>query len=197
MVVDYGAGNLRSIAGAVRRLGFDVEVSSRPEDVHKAAAVILPGVGAARKAMEALRALGLAEALRSVIGEGKPFLGICLGLQILFEFTEEGGEECLGILPGRVRRFPQGLKVPHMGWNRVRIRRRHFLFEGIPDGAYFYFAHSFFPAPSDPSMVAGETEYGIPFPSVIVWENVMGVQFHPEKSGEMGIRMLWNFLRSR
>jgi len=194
VIIDYGAGNLRSIAGAVRRLGYEVRVSPLPEEVERAAAVILPGVGAAGKALEALESLGTAEVLRQIIADGRPFLGICLGLQILFDFTEEGEKRGLGILPGRVRRFPAGLKVPHMGWNRVRQRGGYPLFEGIPDGSFFYFAHSYYPEPEDPGLVAGETEYGFPFPSVVVRDNVVGVQFHPEKSGDRGLRMLHNFL---
>jgi glutamine amidotransferase len=194
-IVDYGAGNLRSVARAVERVGWQAHVSSDPDAVRSARVVILPGVGAAADTMRNLRERCLLEPVREHIESGRPFLGICMGLQALLSVSEEGGEhECLGLIAGRVRRLPPGLKVPHMGWNQVRQRRPHPLFEGIPDDAYFYFVHSYYPDPEDPSVVIGETDYGVTFASVVARENLVATQFHPEKSGEAGLRLYRNFL---
>ena len=158
--------------------------------------MIVPGVGAAADTMSNLRASGFVEPIRDYIASGRPFLGVCMGQQALFEVSEEGGEhECLGILPGRVVRFSNGLKVPHMGWNQVRIVKQHPIFEGVDDGSYFYFVHSYYPQPADPDVVIGETEYGVTFASVIARDNIVATQFHPEKSGEAGLRMYANFLK--
>jgi glutamine amidotransferase len=195
VIVDYGAGNLRSVERAVARAGFEPLVSSRPEDAAAAGVLIVPGVGAAADTMRNLRERGLAEPIRQYIAAGRPFLGVCMGLQALLTVSEEGGEhECLGVIPGRVRRLPQGLKVPHMGWNRVRQRRPHPVFDGIPDGAYFYFVHSYYPDPEDGSVVVGETDYGVTFASVVATDSLVATQFHPEKSGEVGLRFYENFL---
>ncbi|HEY77790.1 MAG TPA: imidazole glycerol phosphate synthase subunit HisH [Dehalococcoidia bacterium] len=195
-VIDYGAGNLRSVANAVGKLGYSPEVTSRPDDITSARAVILPGVGAAADTMANLKMLGLVEPIREFIAEGCPFLGVCIGLQILFNATEEGGGyECLGIIPGSVRRLPPGLKTPHMGWNQVRQRVAHPVFDNIPDEANFYFVHSYYAEPEDQSLVAGETEYGISICSVIARGNLVATQFHPEKSGELGLRFYDNFLK--
>jgi glutamine amidotransferase len=196
IVVDYGAGNLRSVSIALARLGFDPLVTSEPEAVNSADVVVLPGVGAAADTMSNLAQRHLVEPIREYIASGRPFLGICMGLQVLFSVSEEGGEHpCLDILPGRVRRLPEGLKVPHMGWNRVRQRCRHPVFDGIPAGAFFYFVHSYYPHPEDPSVVVGETEYGVTFPAVVAKDNIVATQFHPEKSAEAGLRLYENFLR--
>jgi len=195
IIVDYGAGNLRSVERAVARAGFQPSISSRPEDVAAAGVLIVPGVGAAADTMRNLRERGLVEPIRRYIAAGRPFLGVCMGLQALLTLSEEGGEhECLGVIPGRVRRLPQGLKVPHMGWNRVRQRRPHPVFDGIPDGAYFYFVHSYYPDPEDGSVVVGETDYGVTFASVVAADSLVATQFHPEKSGEVGLRFYQNFL---
>ena len=195
VIVDYGAGNLRSVRRAVARAGYDATVSGRAEDVERADALILPGVGAAADTMRNLRERGLVEPVRRYIEKGRPFLGVCMGLQALLSVSEEGGEhECLGIVPGRVVRLPAGLKVPHMGWNRVRQRAEHPIFRGIADGSYFYFVHSYYPQPDDSSVVIGETEYGVTFPSVVALDGLVATQFHPEKSGEAGLRMYANFL---
>jgi len=195
VIVDYGAGNLRSVERAVSRAGFESLVSSRPEDAAAAGVLIVPGVGAAADTMRNLRERCLVEPVRQHIAAGRPFLGVCMGLQALLTVSEEGGEhECLGVIPGRVRRLPQGLKVPHMGWNRVRQRRPHPVFDGIPDGAYFYFVHSYYPDPEDGSVVVGETEYGLTFASVVAVDSLVATQFHPEKSGEAGLRFYENFL---
>ena len=196
VVVDYGAGNLRSVAIALARLGFEALVTSEPEAVERADVVILPGVGAAADTMSNLARRGLVEPIREYIDSGRPFLGICMGLQVLLSVSEEGGEHpCLGILPGRVRRLPEGLKVPHMGWNRVRQRSQHPIFDGIPDRAFFYFVHSYYAQPEDASVVIGETEYGATFPAVVAKDNIVATQFHPEKSAECGLRLYENFLR--
>jgi glutamine amidotransferase len=195
VIVDYGAGNLRSVERAVARARFEPLVSSRPEDAAAAGVLIVPGVGAAADTMRNLRERGLVEPIRQHIAAGRPFLGVCMGLQALLTVSEEGGEhECLGVIPGRVRRLPQGLKVPHMGWNRVRQRRPHPVFDGIPDGAYFYFVHSYYPDPEDGSVVVGDTDYGVTFASVVAADSLVATQFHPEKSGEAGLRFYENFL---
>jgi len=196
IIVDYGAGNLRSVARAVAHAGGEPLITSSGRDVEGAEALIVPGVGAAADTMRNLRRHALVEPIREYIAGGRPFLGVCMGQQALFDVSEEGGEHpCLGVLPGRVVRLPPGLKVPHMGWNQVRVVRPHAVFEGIPDGSYFYFVHSYYPQPEDPGIVIGETEYGVTFASVVGRDNVVATQFHPEKSGAMGLRMYENFLR--
>jgi glutamine amidotransferase len=146
--------------------------------------------------MENLQALGMVDSICQLIREERPFFGICIGLQILFTGTEEGGgHECLGIFPGRVKRLPSGLKIPHMGWNQVKQTISHPIFEGIPDEANFYFVHSYYVEPDDKALVAGETEYGIPLCSVIATGNLVATQFHPEKSGKLGLRMYDNFIK--
>jgi len=195
-IIDYGAGNLRSVANAISKLGYEPKITSRQQDVLNAQAVILPGVGAAGDAMESLKRLDLTGPISQVIAENRPFFGVCLGLQILFTSTEEdSGHDCLGIIPGRVKKLPPGLKIPHMGWNQVKQCSHHPIFDGIPDKANFYFVHSYYGVPEDKSLVAGETEYGIQMGSVIAKENLVATQFHPEKSGELGLRMYDNFLK--
>ena len=196
VVVDYGAGNLRSVEKALASLGHAPHRTQDPAALRDADAVIMPGVGAAADTMRSLRALGLDEAVREYVRAGRPFLGVCMGLQALLTGSEEGGwQPCLDIVPGRVQRLPEGQKVPHMGWNTVRQERAHPLFDGIPDGAYFYFVHSYYVAPEDPTVAAGMTEYGVTFPSVLIQDNVLGTQFHPEKSGDVGLRLYDNFVR--
>jgi glutamine amidotransferase len=195
-IIDYGAGNLRSVANAITKLGYQPRITNGQNDILDAQAVILPGVGAAMDTMESLRRLGLVDPISQLIAEGRPFFGVCIGLQILFSGTEEGdGHECLGIIPGQVKRLPSGQKIPHMGWNQVKQRFSHPIFDGIPDEANFYFVHSYYGEPEDKSLIAGETEYGIPICSVIARENLVATQFHPEKSGELGLRMYDNFLK--
>jgi glutamine amidotransferase len=195
-IIDYGAGNLRSVVNAISRLGYQGKVTSSPQEVLAAQAVILPGVGAAADTMANLQRLGLASPIQRFIAEGRPFLGVCIGLQILFSGTEEGGwHECLDIIPGVVRQLPPGLKIPHMGWNQVRQRIYHPIFDGIPDEANFYFVHSYHVEPDDRSLIAGETEYGISICSVIAKGNLIATQFHPEKSGEVGLKIYHNFIK--
>jgi glutamine amidotransferase len=196
VIVDYEAGNLRSVARAVAHAGYDADVTQDPHDVAAADALIVPGVGAAADTKRNLTKHRMVEPIREYIASGRPFLGVCMGQQALLSVSEEGGEHpCLGVIPGRVKRLPGGQKVPHMGWNNVRQRLAHYIFDGIEDGAYFYFVHSYYPDPEDEACIAGETEYGIAFPSVLAQGNVVATQFHPEKSGAAGLRMYANFLR--
>jgi len=215
VIVDYGMGNLRSVQKALERVGSAAEVSDRPDVVARADRLVVPGVGAFGDAMAALRQRGLVEAIRAVIAKGRPFLGICLGLQVLFEESEEGAEAPvdvaalgqtplptgLGILDGRVVRFSpslaeRGLKVPHMGWNRAEPAGACPLFAGMGrDALYFYFAHSYYAAPRDESVVAARTEYGGPFASAVASGNVYATQFHPEKSQTAGLALLENFVQ--
>ncbi|MCX7806706.1 MAG: imidazole glycerol phosphate synthase subunit HisH [Planctomycetota bacterium] len=199
-VVDYGLGNLKSVACAFARCGADVRVTSDPRDIAAAAAVVLPGVGAFEKAMGNLRRLGLLDPVREAAAAatagGRPFLGICLGLQLLFEKSFEHGEHGgLAVLPGIVARFAAGLKVPHMGWNRVRQNRGSPLFDGIEDWAYFYFAHSYRAEPARADLTLGETDYGGAYASAVSRGTLFALQFHPEKSGGTGLKMIRNFLR--
>lgn len=196
VVIDYGAGNLRSVARALAHVGESPIVSADWATIDRAAGVVLPGVGAAQDTMENLRANRLVEPLKEYIAAGRPFLGVCMGLQALFERSEENDQECMGVLPGVIRRFPAGnLKVPHMGWNTVDWVRDHPVTDGIATGSYFYFVHSFYPDPVDPSIALGLTEYGVTFPSIVARENVVATQFHPEKSGDSGLRLYANFVR--
>jgi glutamine amidotransferase len=195
-IIDYGAGNLRSVVNAINRLGYQAKVTSVSHEMLAAQAVILPGVGAAADTIASLKTLGLVGPIQRFIAEGRPFLGVCVGLQILFTGTEEGGwHECLGVIPGAVRRLPPGLKIPHIGWNQVRQRIYHPVFSGIPDEANFYFVHSYYVEPNDKTIVAGETEYSVSICSVIVKGNLIATQFHPEKSGELGLKIYDNFIK--
>ena len=194
VVVDYRSGNLRSVSKALEVVGVSPLVTDNPAHIEAAPAVILPGVGSGPAAMDALRERNLVEPLRRYVASGRPFLGVCLGLQLLLDRTEEGDAPCLGIVSGSVRRLPQGLKVPHMGWNSVRLQQRHPVLQGIPQDSYFYFVHSYYAAPEDDGGVAGVTEYGVPFCSVYARDNLVATQFHPEKSGSTGLRIYENFL---
>ncbi|MSQ30789.1 MAG: imidazole glycerol phosphate synthase subunit HisH [Dehalococcoidia bacterium] len=197
VIVDYGAGNLRSVARAVARAGVEAQISADPHTVEGARALILPGVGAAADTMRNLRERGLDGSIRDYIASGRPFLGVCMGMQALFDVSEEEGEHpCLGVFAGRIVRFPRGMTVPHMGWNTVHLREPHPVFEGIPQDSYFYFVHSYYAAPADPAVVVGETDYlGVRFPSAVGRDNVLATQFHPEKSGPWGLRLYDNFVR--
>ena len=196
-IVDYGAGNLRSVANAIRVLGYESKITGDPEEILNARAVIMPGVGAAADTMSSLKTMGLVDPIRRFIAEDRPFFGVCIGLQILFDGTEEGGwHECLGIIPGLVRKLPPGQKIPHMGWNQVRQKITHPLFKGIPDESNFYFVHSYYVEPDDKSLIAGETEYGIPICSTLIRGNLVATQFHPEKSGQFGLKLYDNFIKA-
>ncbi len=196
VVIDYGAGNLKSVENALQHLGARYQVSSRPVDLDGAESLIFPGVGEAAASMAELKRTGLDQAIGRFVGSGRKVLGICIGCQVIFERSEERDTACLGIFPGRVARFPRrvGLKVPHMGWNAVHFTRAHPVFDGIPQDTPFYFVHSYYPLPSDASLVAGETDYGGPFASCIARANLIAFQFHLEKSGAPGLRLLANFL---
>jgi len=195
-VIDYGAGNLGSVVNALKKLGYQPTVTGAVPDILKADAVFLPGVGAAADTMKSLAATGMDDAVRKLVELGRPLFAICIGLQVLFTGTEEGGDhKCLGIIPGRVSKLPAGLKIPHMGWNQVKQVSVHPVFNDIPDNTNFYFVHSYYAHPLDRSVVAGVTEYGIEFCSMIIQDNLFATQFHPEKSGEAGLKMYSNFLR--
>jgi glutamine amidotransferase len=196
VIIDYGAGNLRSVLNALDRLGYQAKITSTASEFASAQAVVLPGVGAAADSMGNLKKLGLVEPIRHFIAEGRPFLGVCIGLQLLLTGTEEGGwHECLDVIPGTVRRLPSGLKIPHMGWNQLEQRTSHPIFKGIPDLTDFYFTHSFYAEPEDESIVAGTTSYGVSMCSMIIKDSLIATQFHPEKSGGYGLRMYANFLK--
>jgi glutamine amidotransferase len=205
-VVDYGMGNLRSVSQAVLHAaagsGVDVVVTSRPEDVHAAERIVLPGQGAMRECMRELRDTGLVESVLDAAAR-KPLMGVCVGMQMLLDHSEEQDTPGLGLIPGRVEKFrleglqqPDGSrhKVPHMGWNRVEQARPHPLWAGVPDGAWFYFVHSFCARPSDARHSAGETEYGVRFTSAVARDNIFATQFHPEKSAAHGLALYRNFL---
>jgi glutamine amidotransferase len=195
-VIDYGAGNLHSVTNALVKLRYQPKVTREPEDVLHAAAVIFPGVGAAADAMQSLKESGLDEAIQEVVRQGQPLFAVCVGMQVLMSSTEEGGlNECLGIIPGTVKRLPAGLKVPHMGWNQVKQLARHPIFDDIPDESNFYFVHSYYAEPEDNTVVAGTTEYGVTLCSVLIKNNLVATQFHPEKSGAIGLKMYDNFLK--
>lgn len=195
-IIDYGMGNLRSVQKGFEKVGVEAAVVGDPVLVDRAGGVVLPGVGAFADAMANIRGAGMDAAIHRAVRSGKPFLGICLGQQLLFEASEEWGlTEGLGIFPGRVRRLPDGLKVPHMGWNQIEIRRPDPLLEGIPDGSSFYFVHSYAVDPAEEGVILTQTEYGVRFASIVGRENVYGIQFHPEKSSALGLKILENFGR--
>ena len=194
-IVDYGMGNLRSVQKAFQKVGAEAVVTEERGIIEPARAVVLPGVGAFGDAMTNLRSQGLIETLERVVEEGRPLFGICLGLQLFFEESEEMGlHRGLGLFPGRVRRFDVGLKVPHIGWNQVHIRRQSPLLDGLTDGSYAYFVHSYYVEPTDDDITLATTDYGLDFASIVGQGNVFGIQFHPEKSQDVGLRILSNFV---
>lgn len=196
VIIDYGMGNLRSVQKGFEKVGVEALVSGDPNRVEEADGVVLPGVGAFADAMANLRAAGMDKSIHRVVQDGKPFLGICLGQQLLFEASQEWGDtDGLGVFRGQVRRLPDGLKIPHMGWNQVEILRPDPLLEGIPGGSSFYFVHSFAVDPADAGLALTVTEYGVRFASVVGRGNVYGIQFHPEKSSTLGLKILENFGR--
>lgn len=198
VIIDYGMGNLRSVQKALEAVGDRALVTSDPERVRKASRVILPGVGAFADAIAELNRTGLGAAFQEAVALGKPCLGVCLGLQLLFEESEEAGlHKGLGILKGRVVRFRDqpGLKVPHMGWNSLRFARKAPLFEGVSEGAMVYFVHSYYAQPSDAAMVAAWSDYPDPFPAAVQRDNLFACQFHPEKSQAEGLQIYRNFSR--
>ncbi len=197
-VIDYGMGNLRSVQKGIERVGFKADVTRDREEIEAAAGVVFPGVGAFGACMDNLRTYGLIETVRRVIARGTPFLGICLGMQLLFEESEEFGRvPGLGIFPGRVVRFQNqpDLKVPHMGWNQITKRQDAPHLRGVDEGAFVYFVHSYYVVPADPSLTATSTQYGGEFTSAIARDNVFATQYHPEKSQAVGLKILENFGR--
>lgn len=193
-IVDYGMGNLRSAQKGFERVGHPAVITSDPTEVARASKIVLPGVGAFGDAMTNLRASGLISPLLDAVQQRVPLLGICLGLQLFFEESEEHGlHKGLGLLPGCVRRFPKGQRIPQIGWNQLHFQRSHPLLDGVPDGAFVYFVNSYYSDPSDPSDIVATTDYGIDFTSIAVRDHLLGVQFHPEKSQEVGLRILKNF----
>ena len=195
-IVDYGMGNLRSVQKGFERVGYAAEISNLPEVVERADHIVLPGVGAFGDAMSNLRERELIEPIQESISEGKPFLGICLGLQLLFAESEEiGSHKGLGLLPGKVRRFPEGERVPQIGWNQIHIRREVPLLEGVPEDSFFFFVHSYYVDPADDGDRVAMTDYGIGYASIAGRDRAFGVQFHPEKSQDLGLKILQNFAR--
>ena len=196
-IIDYGSGNLRSVYNAFRYIGADVKVCESASELDAAEKIILPGVGSSKDAMEGLAKRGYIEKLLSNIEKGKPFLGICLGLQMLFDSSEEsGGCECLGLVPGEVKLFPseKGVKVPQIGWNTVKFTGKDCpIFKGINDETYFYFVHSYYCRSDEPGHVAGVTSYGVDYTSALWKDNMFAVQFHPERSQKNGLKILENF----
>ena len=195
-IIDYGAGNLTSVERAVAYLGYDGKITADLEVVLSSDKVIFPGVGAARATMDNLNECGLAQALKTYCKAGKPMLGICIGIQILFDYSDEEDTECLGILPGIVSKFEAAprLKVPQIGWNEVHQTQSHPIFRDVPNPAHFYFVNSYYPIPARPAAVIGHTTYGVEFCSAVAHENLIATQFHLEKSGRIGLKMLDNFL---
>jgi len=193
-IVDYGRGNLRSVEKALEKVGFAAKIMTSPEELSGVDGLILPGVGAFADAMEALEQGGWTLPIIQFARSGRPFLGICLGMQVLFEVGEEHGEHAgLGLLPGRVVKFPPGGKVPHMGWNSLSLEQPCRLLEGIPNESYFYFVHSYYAQPDEKTDIVATSDYGVVFPAVVGKDNVWGAQFHPEKSSPWGLQLLTNF----
>ncbi len=201
-IIDYEAGNLKSVERAVKHLGFEAQITADPQAIAEAEKLIFPGVGAAGASMEVLHRTGLADVVkREILKKQKPFLAICIGIQILFEWSDEDQVECLGIFKGRVKKFPEKvgdvpLKIPQIGWNRVHQKKAHPIFEGVPDKAEFYFVNSYYCEPAISDVIIGETEYGIHFTSAVAKENIVATQFHLEKSGPVGLQMLKNFCQT-
>ena len=193
-IIDYGVGNLRSVEKAFAAVGCEAVISSDEHVLRKSERLVLPGVGAFAACIGALRERGFDRLVKERVSQGTPLLGVCVGMQLLFDESEEfGSTRGLGLIRGTVRRFNGELVVPHVGWNRIRQKRAHALFEGVEEEAFCYFVHSFYCEPADARVVVGETEYGVRYASVVAEGNVCGVQFHPEKSQEVGLRMLKNF----
>ena len=193
-IVDYQAGNLRSVQKALERFGATAVITSDQAEIERAAGMVFPGQGANDSSMRQLRAKELVEPIKDFVASGKPFLGVCLGLQLLLDGSDEGVEPGLGVLAGWVRHLPAGSKVPHMGWNQVEFRANHPVLDGVASGSYFYFVHSYYADLEQQAVVAATTTYGVKFCSAVAWDNVVAVQFHPEKSGAIGLRLYQNFV---
>ena len=195
VIIDYGLGNLGSVKNALDKLGVDSMISRSIKDIEKADALILPGVGSAKQGMENLKEKNLDKILINEIKKGKPFLGICLGMQLLFSTSEERNIKCLNVIDGKVKMFSNKLKVPQIGWNSVEQKIKTNLFKNISSRSSFYFVNSYYCQPKDESVIVGETEYGINYCSVLVKKNIVATQFHPEKSGEVGQQFIKNFIK--
>lgn len=193
-IVDYQAGNLRSVQKALERYGSRAYVSSVAKEIEMADGLVFPGQGSNDSSMRALAARGLVDPIKKFISSGKPFFGICLGLQLLLERSDEGLELGFGVIAGEVRRLPSNIKVPHMGWNQVKFQGEHPIFDSVPNNSNFYFVHSYYADPEVESLVAGTTTYGLEFCSAVAWDNVVAVQFHPEKSGANGLKLYERFV---
>jgi glutamine amidotransferase len=193
VIFDYGVGNLLSLKTALEKAGLSVTIGTTGEDLAKADAIALPGVGSFTAALDRLGKVK--DTLHTKVSEGTPLLGICLGLQLFFESSEEGPGSGLAYFEGNVKQLPNTVKVPHMGWNTLSIIKPNFLFDGIAEGTYVYFVHSLYPVPKDPSIIITKTEYGTTFTSAIAQKNIYGTQFHPEKSGDVGLKILKNFAK--
>lgn len=193
VVIDYGLGNLASVKNALTKLGIPVAISDKPQDIKKAKALILPGVGAAGEGMKNLKEKGLDKLIIEEVNAGKPILGICLGMQLLLSSSEEGDVNCLDLIKGKVRKFQTTLKIPEIGWNQVEVNNKSDLLGGITDNGYFYFVNSYYCDPEDKEVIKGITEYDQRFCSVLEKNNIFGVQFHPERSGDSGLQLLKNF----
>jgi imidazole glycerol-phosphate synthase subunit HisH len=202
-IIKYDAGNLTSVARAVTHLGFKSVVTDDVKEIASAERIIFPGVGAAGSAMESIKRLGVDKAIKDAFSSGKPVLGICIGTQIIMDYSEENDTTCMGIISGKVlsfrfdeiRKNGPALKIPHMGWNRVMLQKKHFVLSDLKDEDEFYFVHGYYPLPDDDSSLIGTTEYGIRFASVIGYKNIIATQFHPEKSGRPGLSILKNFCK--
>ena len=193
-VIDYQAGNIRSVSNALKKFGAKVLVAADVSEIDGADGMVFPGQGSCPTSMDILRSNNLDKSIIRFIDSGKPFLGVCLGLQLLLERSEEGNQDCLGVLKGNVIKLPDSQKIPHMGWNRVSLHTDHQVFENLPQNPFFYFVHSYYAEPLDPTMVCGKTNYGIEFCSAVHYENIVAVQFHPEKSGDIGLMVYRNFV---
>lgn len=193
VIIDYGLGNLTSVANALNKLSIPCQISDNAEVIRQSSGLILPGVGAAGEGMKNLKARKLDKEIVKQVAQGKPLLGICLGMQLLFSSSEEGNVDCLNVVEGKVKKFETKLKVPQIGWNQVKVDSQSKLLEGIKDESYFYFVHSYFCDPQNKAITTGTTNYDQDFCSVLEINNVLGVQFHPEKSGEAGLKLLQNF----
>jgi imidazole glycerol-phosphate synthase subunit HisH len=195
-IIDYNAGNLTSVKRALDSMGIACRITPDPDIIRKSERVIFPGVGNAESAMATLRARGLDNALAEAFAKGTPVMGICLGTQIIMSYSEEGNTECLGLIPGKTKKFKlkdRALKIPHMGWNALTIKKAHPLLKTVKANDELYFVHSFYPQPADNAMVVATTTYEVEFPSAIGYKNLFASQFHPEKSGPVGLQILRNF----
>ncbi|MBA38956.1 MAG: imidazole glycerol phosphate synthase subunit HisH [Dehalococcoidia bacterium] len=193
-VIDYQAGNLRSVEKALVRTGADALVTSNPSVIESCDGIVFPGQGACDSSMINLKNRSLDNLILQLIAAKKPFMGVCLGLQLLLQASEEGKEECLGLIGGTVKRFPEGNKIPHMGWNEVNIKSDHPVLAALPNNSHFYFVHSYYADPTDKNIIAATTKYGVEFCSAVAFQNVVAVQFHPEKSGDIGLKIYKNFV---